>query len=298
MFRRSYILAAVALTSLFCAHAGAAGPTKQEIKKACVAEADQGQKLRSEGKLSLAREQFVRCSRDECPGPLRQDCAQWMNEVVASLPSVVVGARDSAGRDLVDVRVSIDGSEVASELDGKPISVDPGVHTFRYERAGSGPVEEKVVVRAGEKNRPLTVTFASSESGGEKTKTAKPDAGPKSTEPSAPSSGPPALAYVLGGVGLAALGAAAYFDLSASSDVDNLRKTCAPNCQQSQVDSVRTRYTVAGVAAGVGAVSLGVAAYLFLSKPEKSEPRVGRAALRFELRPAPSGATAGLGGAF
>src|SRR5512141_1076550 len=114
-------LAVVALASLFALPAGAAGPSKSEVKKACVAQADQGQQLRSDGKLALAKEQFAQCSRDECPGPLRQDCAQWMNEVVAALPSVVVGARDADGRDIVDVRVTVDGKEVATRLNGSPI---------------------------------------------------------------------------------------------------------------------------------------------------------------------------------
>jgi hypothetical protein len=288
---------ALSFSALFAAPANAAGA---KVKQACVAAADKGQELRSDGKLTLAREQFVRCSKDECPAPLRQDCAQWMTEVVSALPSVVVGARDAEGHDLVQVRVIVDGSAVAESLDGKPIPVDPGVHRFRYELADGRQVEDRVVVRQGEKNRALTVTFLSL--GGAPPATAgrpgEPAPKARRTEggtPSAASTSPPAMAWLLGGVGLVALGTAAYFDLSANSRVLDLRSSCAPNCEQSDVDAVRTKYTVAGVAAGVGVVSLGIASYLFLRHPSEPE-RVGR--LRVDLGPTPGGASAALSAAF
>ncbi len=287
----------LAIATFFVASLASPQPKSpsSEVKKACVAQADQGQALRGQGKLSAAKEQFARCSRDECPGPLRQDCATWMNEVVQAMPSVVVGARDAAGKDLVDVRVTIDGKAAAERLDGQPILLDPGVHQVRYQRDDGTFIEERVVVRAGEKNRALTAKFPGPAGAGAApvgTRPVKPTkAGPKAGA----ASGPPVLAWVLGGVGVAALGTALYFNLTASSDVDNLRKTCAPRCEQSQVDSVRTRYTVAGVAAGVGVVSLGVAAYLFLSKPSAGPER---GALRLELSPVARGGHAALSASF
>jgi hypothetical protein len=265
------VLALVAASFVgMLADSARAGP--DDVKRACIAAADQAQTLRMDGKLTAAREQLARCSRDECPKLLRKDCSQWMNEVVAALPSVVVGARDASGQDLVAVRVSIDGQVVAEQLDGKPIPVDPGVHMFRYEPENGKPIEKKVVVRAGEKNRALTVQLATPTPSGE-----VPKHSPPSRTPAADEGGAPTLAYVLGGVGIAALGAAAYFDWTASEDVVSLRDTCAPDCEQSQVDSVRNRYTLAGVAAGVGVVSLGIATYLFLSSstPKSETGRVG-----------------------
>jgi len=294
MTRMGLVLAVA--TASFCAlpaSPAAAGP--DAVKRACIAAADQAQTLRMDGKLTAAREQLAQCSRDECPKLMRKDCSQWMSEVVAALPSVVVGARDENGQDIVAVRVLIDGQLVADQLDGKPIAVDPGVHTFRYEPEKGEAVEEKVVVRAGEKNRALTVKLGAAEptSGAPAPESAKRSAGGEA--PTAGSGGAPTLAYVLGGFGVVALGAAAYFDWTASSDVVNLRDTCAPNCEQSRVDSVRNRYTVAGVAAGVGLVSIGVAAYLFLSSDgSKSESRpVG-----LEVSPSRDGGRASLSLAF
>src|SRR5262245_61165144 len=83
-------------------------------KAQCVAASEKAQQLRNAGKLSDARDQLVTCGRAECPKLIQQDCTQWMSEVLAILPSVVPGAKDKKGRDIVDARVSIDG-KVAAE---------------------------------------------------------------------------------------------------------------------------------------------------------------------------------------
>lgn len=280
---------------LLCSSLGAGVATAEEdSKRACIAAHDAAQALRGEGKLTAAREQLARCSRDDCPKLVRQDCSGWMDEVVAALPSVVVGARDASGRDLVSVRVLIDGKLVAERLDGRPLLVDPGVHTFRYEPERGEAIEEQVVVRAGEKNRALTVSF---EAIGRGTPVrTKPKTISSEPAPAAADEGPPLVAYVLGGVGIVALGAAAYLDWTANDEVVHLRDTCAPTCAESKVDAVRTRYTIAAVSAGVGAVSLGVAAYLFLSAGGSEKPRAG--SLRFDVSPEPRGASAALVGSF
>ena len=181
-----------------------------------------------------------------------------MKEVLAILPSVVLGAKDKKGRDIVDAKVSIDGKVVTESLDGKAVAVDPGVHTFRFETDGAPAVEETVVVRQGEKNRILTVTFAA------------PD-GPADVKASRAAKDPnqggsvPVAAYVTGGLGIVALGAALYIDLDANADARDLRKTCAPTCEQSQVDDVENRYVIAGVTAGLGGAALIAGVVLFFT---------------------------------
>jgi hypothetical protein len=244
-------------------------------KQACVAASEKAQQLRSAGKLGEARDQLNICGRAECPKLIQQDCTQWMSEVLASLPSVVPGAKDARGRDLVDVRLTIDGKVATDRLDGKAIVLDPGVHAFVFERferkgaAGSAApvtsVNEQVVVRPGEKNRIVTVTLtgpddAASAGIGPSTSGARTGAPPD--EPRG--SSPPIAAYVLGGLGLAALGAALYFDLTASSDARGLRRTCAPNCNQADVDDVQSKYTLAGITAGIGGALVVTGVVLFI----------------------------------
>jgi hypothetical protein len=126
--------------------------------QACLGASEKGQRARSAGKLREARGRFLVCSSDGCPAMVRRVCAQWQGEVIATLPSIVLGAKDRAGRDLFDVSVSIDGELLARKLDGKSIPVDPGPHTFTFEMAGVAPVVERALVKEGEKTRVIAVT--------------------------------------------------------------------------------------------------------------------------------------------
>jgi hypothetical protein len=264
-------------------------------KQDCIAASEAGQDQKLRGSLRGAREQLLICARDVCPAIVRQDCTQWLTEIIAALPSVVVGARDWQGHDLVDVTVSVDGAVVASKLDGKPIAIDPGVHIFHYESAsGAAPVEEHMLIRQGERNRTLTVTFLP-----------PPGAVPTSAE-SAPAP-PPArsrspLTYVFGGVGLAAIGAGTILGVSANSDASTAREAapagCAPNCPSSRVDSIKTKYILADVSFGVGIVSLGVATYFFFAHRGDAAVDSKQASIRFDVVSTPYGGTLGVVGQF
>jgi hypothetical protein len=294
---------AVAVASFAVSKPCAADPLTKQM---CLTASDKAQQLRLEGKLRGAREQLLLCSHSECPGLVRQDCAQWMNEVITALPSVVIGARDWQGHDVFAVKVSIDGTVIADKLDGKPIEVDPGVHSFTYASdAAPAPLEEQVLVRQGEKNRSLTVTFPAPPN-------AQPPPPPQplppsSVSPSAPeppplgpevSQGPSALAWVFGGLGVAALGGALYADLSANTDVNNLRTSCSPNCSTSSVDNVRTRYTVAAILLGVGIASAGIATYFFIARPAAPASEHKHASIDIDFAPSHGGGTALVSGAF
>jgi hypothetical protein len=145
--------------------AGAANPTLARAEPSaadqCIAAAEQSQPLRHDGKLRAARQKLLACSRPECPAVVRADCTKWLADLDGVMPKVVLSAVDSRGADLADVRVSFDGEIVAQRLDGKEIEIDPGTHTVRFERAGSAPIEQQVVVRETERHRVLTATFAS-----------------------------------------------------------------------------------------------------------------------------------------
>ncbi len=236
-------------------------------KQVCVAASEKGQQLRTAGKLVEAREQFALCGRAACPKLIQQDCTNWTGEVLAAIPSVVPAAKDRNGRDIVDARLTIDGNVVTETLDGKPIVLDPGVHTFVFEPKGAAgvgatTVKEQVVVKPGEKNRIVTVTFGTADNGGSGGGNADTHVAHDTTGPSKPS--PPVLAYVLGGLGIVALGTAGVMGLLANGDAHDLRSSCAPNCKQSDVDAVQTRYTISGVTAGVGGALLITGVVLFI----------------------------------
>jgi hypothetical protein len=248
---------------------------RADEKQVCVVASERGQQLKSAGKLSEAREQFMVCSRPECPKLIQQDCTQWTSEVLARLPSVVPGAKDKKGRDVVDVRVAIDGKVAAETLDGKAIVLDPGVHTFRFETKGAPAVEEQVVVKPGEKDRIVTVTFAVGEESNPR------PSGPAVADTSSSPSSPPYAAYVVGGLGIVALGAALIIDLGASSDARNLRDTCAPSCAKGDVDAVQSRYTIAGVTAGIGGALVITGVVLFILNRSSSKTGANRPVLTY-----------------
>lgn len=263
------VLTAVLVTSAGTAHG--AGD-----KAACVGAYGRTQQLRKENRLREAREQLLVCTSETCPKLVRKDCVQWMQEVTASLPTLVFAAHDARGRDRTDARVFVDGEAVTEQL-GQEVIVDPGVHKVRFEADGAEPLEQEIVVRAGEKARTIAVTLAD----------------PKDQEPVAPVAAPPpretpsesrsedesrplpVLVPVLGGLGLAAAGAGALLAVTASSQLDDMRSTCAPHCEQSDVDAVNLRYQIAAISGGAGALALGAAIWLFVTRPSAAEKSRG-----------------------
>ncbi|MBV9948215.1 MAG: hypothetical protein JOZ69_15290, partial [Myxococcales bacterium] len=200
--RRVALPAALAL--LFAAPARASEPKE---KDQCILAADQGQQLRDATKYLEARESFARCARESCPAIVKQDCTQWLQDLDERTPTVVFAAQDDRGADLVDVRVSIDGAQVATSLEGKPVPIDPGEHALHYESGGYLPVDGRAVIRAGEKNRVLDVQFR------DRVVAQVPPPAVRSPPTRAAEAAwrPPLAAWVFGGVALAAFATEAYF---------------------------------------------------------------------------------------
>jgi hypothetical protein len=247
-----------------------------EEMKTCADAAETAQRSRNDGKLKDAREQLVICARNVCPSVIRKDCEPWLSELDARLPTLVVSAKDGAGKDIVDVRVTIDGTLVTSKLDGKPIPIDPGPHAFKYEHEGSLAVEKSVVFREGEKSRALDVVFES-----------EPPKKEPVTEKEKPveKPGAPVAGLLFAGLGAVAVENFVLFDLSAKGSADTLRGTCAPRCPQSDVDSVSGKLIIADISLGVGVVALGVATWLLVThysaKPAQLQVGLGGVGGRF-----------------
>jgi hypothetical protein len=184
--------------------------------KSCLDAAEDGQKLRDGGAYRRARERFIACAADECPGEVRKGCVGWLGELDKLIPTVVFRAH-AHGKEVADVRVTVDGEVVAERIDGKPVALDPGEHHLRFERSGEMEIDETAVVVAGEKQRLLSVRFG-----------AEPSVLPPPSPPAAwVSTGAPqaaplapqrqstrAAAYALGALGLAGLAAGAVLDVS------------------------------------------------------------------------------------
>ena len=289
------VFAATFVVATAASGAAYAGPDE---RAECANAADQAQSLRDEGKYRRAREQMLVCARDVCPGPIKNDCGKWLGEVDRDAPSVVFGARDSKGTDVFDVKVSMDGATIQEKLDGKPVLVDSGEHTFKFESKEGNVKEERVLLRAAEKARLITATFAPVAAA-----TAKVGATPDADNGRSKDNGWIVPVAVAGGVGVVSLALFAGLGLSGQSKVDDLQK-CKPNCAQDDVDSARTKLIVADVFLGVGVVALGVGAYLFFTRPKgetKAHARDERGlfrSLRLDAGRTAGGGYAGLGGKF
>ncbi len=251
----------------------------------CIAAAEQSQPLRDHGKLKEAREKLLACSRPECPSFVRTDCTKWLADLDGVMPRVVFSAVDSAGADLVDVRVSVDGGAVAQHLDGREIEIDPGPHTVRFEHAGSAPIDQQVVIREGDRHRNLSATFAPTAAS-----PSPPEPSPAPQEQAAAGGRPRVLPIALFGIGAAGLAAASYFWLSGLADHSRLGSDCAPthSCSQSAVDSGRDKLVVGDVAGGLGILAAAIGAgILIFGQTHPHAPASGSASV--ELKAAAGG---------
>lgn len=124
----------------------------------CIAHDEKSIQLKAEHKLQESREELLQCALAACPGEIRGECEKRLASVNAELPTVVVSAKDPSGADLIDVRVTIDGARTIDKLDGAPLTLDPGAHVFRFETPKAS-AEARVLVREGEKDRPIRVTI-------------------------------------------------------------------------------------------------------------------------------------------
>jgi hypothetical protein len=223
--------------------------------KACISAHADGQVLRTQKQLILARERFLTCSAKDCPELVRKDCTQFLAEVTASTPTLVLAAVENGERDLTQVSVDLDGKPWPSGLDGSAAPVDPGEHELTF-RAADGRVRKyRIVARENEKGRRVVAEFGSES--------------PAAPEAPRTRAGVPPLTYVLGGLGVAALGSFAYFGLRGRATED-----CAPECRQSEVDRMRSQYLAADISLGIAVASLGAATYVFFSQrgAERAEP--------------------------
>ena len=274
-------------------------------KIVCANASESGQKLRDDGKLMKARQEFLVCARDVCPQIIKKDCVDWLEKSEESLPTVVLGAKDSNGQDVVVAHVTFDGAPLADRLDGKAVFVDPGQHTFRFEIPGEKPIEQQMVIHEGEKNRLVSVSLAPAAAppptGGDKHFT------PPPPEPEQKKSKVPAI--IVGGLGLATVAAGGVFYFLALSNYNDLKDGCGKthSCTSDDTSPVQTKADVSYVLLGVGGalVITGVVLYVLESGSSSASVTTGKADSKklfgvenFGVAPVPGGGAAVFGTSF
>lgn len=232
--------------ALFAALTGPAAPAiAAKPARACIDAHAEGQVDRDAGRLLQARERFLTCAADHCPSVIRQECLALNEALTPLVPSVVLVAQDTAGKPIAVTRTIIDGKQSATEH-GAPVELDPGAHHFEVVLADGRKKTFDLSLRQSEKSRRVVATFAEQ---------------PVKTREASGNQ----LAYVLGGVGLLALGTWAAFAWDGRNRQADL-ESCAPHCtSRSEVDAMRRSYLVADVMLAVSAATLGTSAYLLIT---------------------------------
>lgn len=218
---------------------------------------EQTEAMRAAGQYRNARARLLECVNAQCGGDVRRRCAATLQRLDAVTPSIVVRAEDPSGNDLTDVGVSLGDMRLVNELDGMAIPVDPGEHRFVFTREGHEPVVQTLTIEQGQKFRAIDVVIGSPPALALPAPVAASSEGSGSTDRTV-------AAATLIGVGVAGVTSFAVLGMRARSGEEALER-CKPNCSEGRVESVETRYLLANVSVGIGALALGAATYLLLS---------------------------------
>jgi hypothetical protein len=217
-----------------------------------------------------------------CPLVIRNDCVKWLREVTDAMPTVVLSATGSDGGDRPDAQVSMDGQVIETHLDGRPLSVDPGPHVFRFELPDLGAVEQRVLVREGQKDRAIVGAFPRTVAPTAVSAPAPPSATTPPQETTAPDASTtstqryarpvPVSVWVLGSVGVASLLVSGTFASLGwfGSPGWFPSQSCKPNCPPGDVNTMKTHFEIADVAGGFAILSLGIGAYFYFTRPASS----------------------------
>jgi hypothetical protein len=268
----------------------AAPDAPKSASETCSAAYERTQTEKLAGHYVAASAAALECSQIQCSGAIVKECLRFYEALEADTPTLVFSARKAEGGELTDVRVEMDGQLAAEKITGRPLAVDPGPHDFVFIHPERGRLDVKETARVGDHARVLEVTFTDPN--------AKPPAPDGALAPPvAMVKGPrrvPVMSYVLGGVGVVALGGFAYFRLSGVSDYNGYNSTCSPRCNPDDVDPVRKKFVYSYVSLGVGIASLAGAGLVYVFAPRRDSVP----AVQASITPHGDGALAGVQATF
>jgi hypothetical protein len=271
---------------------------------ACIAASEQSLSFRQAGKLHDALRAAATCAAEGCPAEVHDECARRVASLGAAMPTLILAAKDASGGDLYDVKVSLDGAPLVGSLDGRPIAIDPGAHTFLFEVAGQPPVERKLVLREGEKDRRETVVLGAAPA------PTPPVSTPSTTSvvltPPRPVEPPPSwgprhwLAVAVAGAGIVGVGVGGVLGTMAISSKNREIKDCpqagcAPSSHaqaKNDYDTAQRDATGSTIAFVAGGVLLAAGAVLWITAPRAE---TAAASARVGVAPALLGSGRGIG---
>lgn len=272
-------LAAVMTACLWAGSATASPPDQG----ACLEAFGDAQDRREAGELLAAREALRLCAEAACPDVVEQKCVQWLGEVEAEIPSLVVVL--PAGVSAEGLTVLVDGVERPDALSGRPVELEPGPHELEHRRDGVSLGTVPVVLAQGERNKRVELTV-------EATTPALTSPPPPAPLPATEESvGISPWLWVGGGVTLVGVVVGAVTGGMALSRASDLDEQCpggrCPESARSDFDTGQTlsHVSTAGfVVAGVGAVMATVGIVLSLDgDADTAQLHLGPSAARLRV---------------
>jgi hypothetical protein len=275
-------------SALFVAAAGSA-PAADPTTADCLTANDKSISLRNSHKLLTARTQLLVCAAASCPADVRKECVRRIDQVNASMPTVVFEVKDGSGNDLTAVNVKMDGEIVVERLEGTAISLDPGAHAFTFEVVGQPVVTRQLVIHEGQKDRREVIQIGP---------TASQQPAPPVPNLGAPPAAPPAstpspepakeglgtqriLGLAVASVGVVGVGIGSIFGLQAMSKHNDAANACPKACvDQNGVklwDDARSSGNISTIAFAVGGLGLAGGGVLWFTAKSgnASNVRVG-----------------------
>ncbi len=231
----------------------------------CLSATETSLHLRSSHKLREARAQLLICSAATCPAEVREECMHRISDLNADEPTVVFAVKTTAGLELSDVKVTMDGEVVAERLDGSALSLDPGSHSFTFEAAGVPPVTKMYILHEGEKGREETVVVEP----------------PVVTAAKGNGKEQRLLGIALGTAGLAGLVVGGIFGGLASSAWSSAKAQCQTypsGCSAAAIAEDKTAWTFANIATAgaiAGGVLLAGGVTIYLAAPKDKLHSIG-----------------------
>jgi hypothetical protein len=240
----------------------AEGPTALD----CGAASESARVLQTRGQLRAARAQLFVCAAASCPDDLRTECLRRGGELDVAMPTIVFGAADASGREVVPVAVKMDGEPLTQRLDGTALSIDPGRHTFSFEAPGQPGVMKQLLILEGEKYRREHVTL-------------EPIVVLPAGEGAPRRRAVKTASLVLGGLGVAAVAVGLGYGLVAISRRDDAVEACPSACATDadveRWNRARAAGDVSTVAFAVGGVALASGLVLWLVARHDAERLAG-----------------------
>ncbi len=288
--------------------AAADEPTRQPTKQECVVANETAQDLQRSGKLVEARTQLLTCAASACPAAVRTDCADQLQAVDQLLPTVVFLPKDAASGAVAGASLAVDGVPLAGALDGTPVPVDPGQHTFTIRLTGQAPVVLRLVLREGERVRREVIFRAVPHAA----TTARPGAEGGAQGQVAPVSPPPSpgpgaltphrIGWAAVGAGVAGVTLGSVFGLLALGRKSSLKNGCngslCPPTQEDNIEALHVDAVAANVSFLIGVLGLGAGGVLLFAFPEGSGGEGPHAESALVVRPWAGPGSVGAAGRF